>query len=165
MSPALVSFAAGINDVLRRRFDPGALLARFDATVARLRASGADVILFRTADVAYQLPGQRVVTPRLAMLNQAVARAAERHGAILVNLSADHAFRNPALWSADRLHLSAQGHQRVAAHGLTALGVTPGPAWLQVPPPPTRSWRAARGADLAWAGRHLVPWVRRRLTS
>lgn len=164
MSPALVSFAAGINDALRRRFDSGALLARFDATVARLRASGADVILFRTADVAYQLPGQRVVTPRLAVLNQAVARAAERHGAILVNLSADHAFRNPALWSADRLHLSAQGHRRVAAHVLTALGVTPDPAWWQVPPPPTRSWLAARGADLAWAGRHLVPWVRRRLT-
>jgi len=165
MSPALISFAAGVNDALRRRFDPGALLARFDATVAKLRASGADVLLFRTADVAYRLPAQRVVTPRLAVLNRAVARAAERHGAILVNLSTDQTFRNPALWSTDRLHLSPQGHRRVAAHVLTALGVEPDPAWWQVPPPPpVRPWLAARGADLTWAGRHLVPWFRRRLT-
>jgi len=165
MSPALVSFAAGVNDALRRRFDPVTLLARFDATVARLRASGADVILFRSADTAYRLPGQRLVAPRLAVLNQAVARAAERHGAILVDLSTDEAFRHPGLWSIDRLHLSPEGHQRVAAHVLTALGLEPPAEWWRVPaPPPARSWLVARGEDLTWAGRHLVPWVRRRVT-
>jgi hypothetical protein len=25
-------------------------------------------------------------------------------------------------------------------------------------------WLAARTADLAWAGRHLAPWIHRRLT-
>ena len=69
------------------------------------------------------------------------------------------------LWSTDRLHLSTAGHRRVAAHVLTALGVEVEPGWWRTPAPPPRSWWLARkGADLAWAGRHLAPWVVRRLT-
>ncbi|NHW87825.1 SGNH/GDSL hydrolase family protein, partial [Escherichia coli] len=51
MKPDLISFAAGGNDVLRRSFDPDALVSRFDEVVGRLRSSGADVLLFRFADV------------------------------------------------------------------------------------------------------------------
>lgn len=165
MRPHLVSFAAGGNDVLRRRFDPEALLTRFDDTIARLRASGADVILFRFADLTARLPVRRMIGPRVALLNRAVGDTAERHGAKLVDLWGDDEFANPALWSIDRLHLSTAGHRRVAAHVLTALGVTPDPDWWQLPPgPPQRGWVTTRTADLVWAGRHLAPWVKRRLT-
>ena len=34
MKPDLVSFAGGGNDVLRRNFDPAAMLARFDEVIA-----------------------------------------------------------------------------------------------------------------------------------
>ena len=37
MRPDLVSFAGGGNDVLRRNFDPSAMLARFDDVVRMLR--------------------------------------------------------------------------------------------------------------------------------
>jgi len=165
MRPDLVSFAAGGNDVLRRRFDGHTLVARFDAVIRRLRASGADVILFRFADVASRLPGRRLTAPRVALLNRATIETAERHNAFLVDLWHDDAFANPRLWSGDRLHLSAVGHRRVAAHVLAALGVEVDPEWWQVPAaPPRRSWPVRRGADLAWAGRHLAPWVVRRLT-
>ena len=63
MRPDLVSFAAGGNDVLRPRMDPRALVDRIDPVIGRLRAAGADVILFRFADVAVHLPAQRIVQP------------------------------------------------------------------------------------------------------
>lgn len=164
MRADLVSFAAGANDVLRRGFDPQRLVARFDATVRDLRASGAEVVVFRFADLAFRLPAQRVVGPRIALLSRAVAETADRHGARLVDLATDDGFGHPALWSVDRLHLSTAGHRRVAAQVLAALGLDPDPRWWHVPPTPgRRSWFAARGADVDWAGRHLVPWIGRRL--
>jgi lysophospholipase L1-like esterase len=165
MRTDLVSFAAGGNDVLRRSFDQVGMLARFDATVGRLCGTGADVILFRFADLTSRLPGRRVIGPRVDLLNRAVGQTADRHRATLVDLSADDEFANPALWSLDRLHLSTQGHRRVAAHVLTALGLAPDPYWWSVPPlPAPRRWLAARAGDARWVGRHLAPWVTRRLT-
>jgi lysophospholipase L1-like esterase len=164
MRPDLISFAAGGNDILRRSFEPGPMIERFDAVVAELRATGADVLLFRFADLMARLPGQRLVAPRVAVLNQAVGETAQRHGAKLVDLFADDAFDHPLLWSPDRLHLSAAGHRRVAAHVLATLGVGCDEEWLLVPPRPAPTpWLAARGADLRWVGQHLAPWIRRRL--
>lgn len=165
MRPDLVSFAAGGNDVLRPGFDGPSLVARFDSVVGELRASGADVILFRFADLTVRLPGRRLTAPRVVLLNRAVVETAERHGAVLVDLWSDDEFANPLLWSADRLHLSTAGHRRVAAHVLAALGVAVEPGWWHVPTAPRRRpWLLRQGVDLVWAGRHLAPWVMRRLT-
>ncbi len=165
MRPDLVSFAGGGNDVLRRNFDPAAMLARFDDVVRRLRDNGADVIIFRWANITGRLPGRRMILPRMQFLNQAVGEAAQRHGARLVDLWHDEEFHNPQLWSEDRLHLASIGHHRVAAHVLRALGLEPEPTWLDPPGPATRrSWPAARAHDVRWARQHLAPWVKRRLT-
>jgi lysophospholipase L1-like esterase len=164
MKPALVSLAAGGNDVLRRKVDPARLVATIDSVVGRLGAAGADVILFRFADVTARLPGQRIVGPRAAFLNDGIRRLVEKHGAYLIDLFADGTFHNPAMWSSDRLHLSPAGHRRVAGHVLNALGVGVDEDWLLVPPMPAPTpWLLARGADLRWAGQHLAPWIRRRL--
>jgi hypothetical protein len=110
------------------------------------------------------LPGQRIVGPRATALNDGIRELADRHGAILIDLFADDAFRNRLLWSTDRLHLSAAGHRRVAAHVLNALGVGVTEEWLLVPPMPAPTpWLLARGADLRWAGQHLAPWIKRRI--
>jgi lysophospholipase L1-like esterase len=165
MRPDLISFAAGGNDVLRRRCDPVSLMTRFDATIGRLRSGGADVLVFRFADVMSRLPGNKLIAPRIVYLNEQVGQIAERHGARLVNLFADAEFANPALWSVDRLHMAEAGHRRVAAHVLTALEVPVDPRWWQVPAYPSQlPWLAARAADARWAGTHLAPWIKRRLT-
>jgi lysophospholipase L1-like esterase len=165
MKPELISFAAGGNDALRRHFDAATLTREFDAVIAALRASGADVLLFRFADVSRRLPGRRMIRPRVDILNRAVEETAQRHGARLVDLWGDDEFANPRLWSPDRLHLSAAGHRRVAAHVLRALDLTGDPAWLGTVPPPARtSWVRARAGDAHWAAIHLAPWLRRRLT-
>ena len=165
MRPDVFAFAAGGNDALRRGFDVAALIARFDQVVAALRATGAEVLLFRFIDVSQVLPGKRLLRPRVEAMNHGVVATALRHGARVVDLWNDPAFGNPALWSADRLHLGSVGHQRVAAHVLTALGVAPDQRWLAAPPPPpTLAWTSARSADLRWAREHLGPWIGRRLT-
>jgi lysophospholipase L1-like esterase len=164
MAPDLISFAGGGNDVLRRGFDPVAMLDRFDGVVADLVATGADVLLFRFADVTRRLPGRRYILPRVETLNRAVGDVADRHGAMLVDLWHDDEFANPRLWSEDRLHLSSAGHRRVAAHVLSVLDLACDPAWMDSPAPPTRrTWIAARAHDVRWARQHLAPWVRRRL--
>ena len=165
MRPDLVSFAGGGNDVLRRNFDPAAMLDRFDDVVRRLRDNGADVIIFRWANITGRLPGQRMILPRMEVLNRAVGEVGQRHGALLVDLWHDEEFHNPLLWSEDRLHMASIGHHRVAAHVLRALGLEPEPTWLDSPgPAPGRSWPAARVHDVRWARQHLAPWVKRRLT-
>lgn len=165
MKPDLITFAAGGNDALRRGFDQAALMERFDRVVGDLRGTGADVVLFRWADISRRLPGRRVIGPRVEVMNEAVERTGRRHGALVVDLWADRAFHNPRLWSIDRLHLSTAGHRRVAAHVLAALGVPADEEWLtDVPPPERLSWTAARTADARWVANHLAPWVKRRLT-
>lgn len=123
------------------------------------------MIIFRFANVVARLPGTRMIGPRVAFLNRAVGEIADLHGAHLVDLWSDDEFLNPALWSTDRLHMSAAGHRRTAAHVLTALGETPDPSWWETPPYPSRrSWPMARADDFAWAAKHLAPWIKRRLT-
>src|SRR6187549_2431628 len=46
LAPALISFHAGPNDVLRPRVDLPALLGRYESAVQQLRATGAQVLLF-----------------------------------------------------------------------------------------------------------------------
>jgi len=165
MQPDLCSFAAGGNDALRRGFEAARLVTRLDTVVKTLRAVGADVIVFRWADVTTRLPGQRMILPRVKALNSAIADVAARRGGTLVDLWSDDEYRNPALWSVDRLHMNEAGHKRTAAHVLAALGVDADPAWMDAPPKlAPLGWTQARAADLRWTREHLVPWVKRRLT-
>lgn len=165
MAPDLVSFAAGGNDVLRRYCDPPTLMRRFEETIKTLRGTAADVIVFRFANVMTRLPATRMIAPRVTYLNRAVGEVAERHGAYLVDLWSDDEYLNPAMWSIDRLHMSAAGHRRTAAHVLTALGETPDPSWWETPTrPAVKPWPLARADDVAWAAKHLAPWIKRRLT-
>jgi lysophospholipase L1-like esterase len=165
LKPDLVSFAGGGNDVLRRNFDAPAMMARFDRVIGDFRGTGADVVIFRWANVTTRLPGRRVILPRMEILNAAVEEVSTRHGAIMVDMWGDEEFHNPRLWSDDRLHLAPIGHRRVAAHVLTALGIAPDPDWFASPGPPRRlSWPVARAGDARWVVRYLAPWVKRRLT-
>ncbi|WP_127505185.1 SGNH/GDSL hydrolase family protein [Actinoplanes solisilvae] len=162
MKPDLVSIAAGGNDALRVRVDPHALVRELDGVVRQLRDSGAEVVLFRFADVTVNLPA--IIGRRAAVLNDGASMIAQRYGGYLVDLFADSAFHHPHMWAPDRLHLSPAGHRRVAGQVLSVLGVGVDEDWMLVPPMPEPTpWLLARSADLRWAREHLAPWVSRHL--
>lgn len=171
LAPDLVTFHAGPNDVLRPRLDLARLLHRYTDAVARLGATGADVVLFTVIGRS----GARgrladAVAARFAAFNAQVRSVAAREGAVLVDVGAVDAMRDPRMWHEDRLHLNAEGHARVAAAVLEALGVddpraVEEPGWWRDPlPPGARPGRVAAAATEArWVRHHLLPWVGRRL--
>ena len=174
LAPALISFHAGPNDVLRPRVDLPALLERYEDTVRKLRATGAQVLLFtvigrtgtgRTADL---------LAARFEAFNDAARDVARRLDCRLVDLGATKALQDRRLWHEDRLHLAPAGHARVAAAVLEQLGfedpelLAGAVGWWREPlPDPARRGIAARGADvradLRWVRRYFLPWVGRRL--
>ncbi len=166
LQPDLVTLYAGANDVLRPRVDIDALMAVYDAGIARLAATGARLVLF----TAYDTGGPNAsglfaaLRGRFAIYNELAREIADRHGATVVDFWRMRTLDDPRMWDVDRLHLSAAGHQLVAIAVLDALGVTHDLQPAELAPLPTLSTREKRAADLAWARTHLGPWVKRRLT-
>lgn len=172
LAPALMTFHAGANDVLRPRLDLARLLHRYTAAVDRLRATGSPVVLF-TVIGRTGARGRlaRAVAARFDAFNDHVRHTAASHGAFLVDVGGAPSMSDPRLWHEDRLHLNADGHARVAAAVLEALGVTAPsllggrPGWWRDPlPAPSPVGRLATiGTEARWVRRHLAPWVGRRL--
>jgi lysophospholipase L1-like esterase len=166
MKPGLVTFSAGANDTLRRRFDPQRMADVFEGAVDRLTSSGASVVLFTPPDVTVNYPAAtRYLGPRLEFSVDLVRRMAKEYDTYLADLWLDDGFRDRRMWSIDRLHLNAAGHRRVAHHVLSALDVECDSGWMtKLPTAAPDRWIAARRADLQWARVHLAPWIGRRLT-
>jgi lysophospholipase L1-like esterase len=175
LAPALISFHAGPNDVLRPRVDLPALLLRYEAAVERLRASGAEVLLFTVIGRAGTGRTADLLDSRFGAFNTAVREIAARHGCPLVDMGATASLRDQRLWHEDRLHLAPEGHARVAAAALEQLGFSEpellagAVGWWRepLPPDPRGRWIVARSldlrADLRWVRRYFLPWVGRRL--
>ena len=163
LGPDLVSLSAGGNDLLRPGADVRGIAARTEDAVAALRAAGCDVLLLTGADPR-AAPVLRLTRARVADHNQRLWALAQRHGARVVDLWGLEPLQDPRMWAADRLHLSSEGHRRVARlAAATMLGPDAEPEWAQPLPPVRRSRAAAAREDAAWARGHLAPWVRRRL--
>lgn len=66
----------------------------------------------------------------------------------------------------DRLHLTPEGHRRVAEAVWQTLGYEPQDAEWRTPIAATAppGWVARRTADAQFAKQHLLPWIGRRLT-
>ncbi|HET9022734.1 MAG TPA: SGNH/GDSL hydrolase family protein, partial [Ornithinibacter sp.] len=164
MSPDLVSMVGGGNDLLRPAVDLDHLAARLEEAVVRIRHSGADVLLAtptdtRDAGVFKPLRG------RHAVHTANIFTIAQRHGAHVLNLWGMAALRDWRMWAEDRIHLTSEGHRRVALAALTALGHDTDQADWTSPLPPAE--RATRREELrghaAWARTHAAPWVQRRV--
>ena len=172
LSPDLVSFHAGPNDVLRPGRDVGAVVSRYGDAVAGLRASGVQVLLFTVIERAGGTGRTAArLAARFARFNAGVRSAAERTGALVVDVGSVPALQDRRLWHEDRLHLAPEGHARVAAAVLEVVGISDprllgGPVgwWREPLPPGVRPGRRADlVADVRWVRRHLTPWVLRRL--
>ena len=161
LAPDLVTCFSGTNDVIRPRFDLQAVLAdmRFiqEACVSR----GAVVVTFTLPDLTPLLPLARLIAPRIRALNAGVRRVCADTGARLVDFAALPIATDARLWSDDRLHANAAGHERIAGALAEALGL-PGAsgAWREPLPslPPMLPWQRLQ-EQTGWAQRHLLPWV------
>lgn len=161
LEPDLVSLGVGVNDALRRRFDVSATATQIEDSVRQLRGADIDVLLFAFGDPARRSSVMGMIRERLRAMNSATRAIARHYGCYLVDFWGVAVFDHDELWSADRLHLSAQGHGVAAAAALQALGLGDD-AW-RTPRPVTSTGLPQRAAgNLRWAGAHLGPWMVRR---
>ncbi len=162
--PTLVSIVGGGNDILRPRADIDALASQLDGAVARLRATGADVLLVTPTDPV----GAPIIGATRGRVGQYIAHIfsiAGRHGCYVLNQWDLHFLKDWRMWAADRIHMTPEGHRRVALAGFAALGHTEAdegafrhPMEFASAPKPT--WAEHR----EWARTHAGPWVKRRVT-
>ncbi len=175
MGPDLVSIAAGGNDLLRPRSNPDAIAETLDAAVTRLRAARCEVMLFTGFDPG-TFPLIRLIRGKAAAYSMHLRAIADRSDCHLVDLWSMRVLADSREWSADRLHLSPDGHRRVALRACEVMGVSVDKDWREPLPPrlgqaaphgPTLAgsarWFAARRGDVQWVREHAAPWVARRL--
>ncbi|GAA5111159.1 SGNH/GDSL hydrolase family protein [Haloechinothrix salitolerans] len=165
MRADLVSFAGGVNDLMRPRCDLDVVCAAVEGAVGRLVETSGTLILFQPIDPSRRMRGSARLVRRLRHLTALVCELGERHRAVVVDLASARVFDDPRLWADDRIHLNGEGHRRVAEAVGQAIGLPARFDW-KAPLPPMRPATLAerRLADARWARGHLLPWIGRRLT-
>ena len=163
--PDLVSLVAGGNDLMRPGSDPDALAAALEDAVRRLRTAGADVLLATGVDTR-QTPILRRVRGKVAIFNAHVWSIAARNGAVVLDQWGADWILDWRLWDTDRIHLTAEGHRRIALAAAAALDLpgSDGDDWrTPLPPADPRPFRAAVAEEAAWVRGFVAPWIGRRL--
>jgi lysophospholipase L1-like esterase len=163
LGPDLVSFCAGGNDIIRPGSDPDAVAERFEAAVASL-APHVGTVMITTGFDTRGVPVLRHLRGKVATYTAHVRSIADRHGCPVLDLWSLKSVQDRRAWDDDRLHLSPDGHTRVALRAAQVLGLDvpadPDQPW---PPQPPRGTIEVRRDDIHWAREHLVPWIGRRL--
>jgi hypothetical protein len=97
---------------------------------------------------------------------------AGRYGCFIVDLWTMRILTDRRLWTADRLHLTPDGHRRVALLACEVAGIGAAQDWrvpLQARPArpglagAATTWAAARWNDVEWISEHAAPYLSRRL--
>ena len=163
-----------------------AIAAEFEPAVAKLQAAGCRVLIFTGFDPR-MFPVIRLLRGRIAAYNMHLRGIADDYGCDLVDLWSMRVLKDKRAWSPDRLHLTTEGHRRVALRACEVLGVPVAEDWRAPLPPEPRSpagrapspangawgrahwrtqwgtqWLAARCEDARWAREYAAPWARRR---
>jgi lysophospholipase L1-like esterase len=163
LKPKLVTFCGGGNDILVPGSDPDSLAEVYEIAVAELRAAGAEVLIFTGFDPKHT-PFLRSLRGKIAIYNNHLWSVADRYHCKVVDLWSMAVLHDRRAWSEDRLHLSPEGHRRVALRAAEVLGFTPEEDWSAPwPPLDAQDWMTQRRHDLKWAREHVVPWIGRQL--
>jgi lysophospholipase L1-like esterase len=180
MRADLVSLAAGGNDLLRPRTDPDDLAVTIETAVEALTGTGATVMVFTGFDPK-AFPVLRLIRGKSAVLTMHIREIAARHNCLIADLWTMRILTDCRLWTPDRLHLTPDGHRRVALLACEVAGLAPAEDWrvpLEVTPAsqgPTGpliasgfagtalTWATARWNDVEWVFEHAAPYVSRRL--
>ena len=164
LRPDIAVVVAGVNDVLRPRFDRAALREDLLAMHAALHHAGARVAAFTMPDMAKVAPLAVVLRGRLEALNEIVREAGDRYGTAVADLAAEPLASDPAVWHDDRLHANSEGHRRIALALAESLGTDAGDWRTPLPEVPRTPVAAVVVREAAWLVAHLAPWLWGRLT-
>jgi len=167
LKPDLVSVLVGANDLMSPAADPDALAERLADGVRMLRAHGTTVLLANLFDPQFAF-FLKPFRGRAAVFNANIWSIARDHHAVVLDVWGVREFRDPAMWGADRVHLSSRGHRLLATQAAHALGVPYAETAVveasdaHEPPLPS----AETPDDLpfrTWLRVHAIPWAARRL--
>ncbi|WP_329373010.1 SGNH/GDSL hydrolase family protein [Streptomyces sp. NBC_00669] len=163
MRPDVITLVGGLNDVLRPGCDVAAVCEVLESCVQRLAPACDRLVLMRSP--IRRGPVATRFLPRMVELFDFVESLAAAHGAVVVDLYGAQVLGDARMWAEDRLHLTAEGHERVAEAVWQALGLPEQAEWTSPLPPEVRAgWAARRVSDLRFTRAHLLPWIGRRLT-
>ncbi|GAB2522918.1 SGNH/GDSL hydrolase family protein [Paramicrobacterium agarici] len=157
----MLTFNGGGNDIMRPRVKIDWVVERTMDVVDRTLATDTRPVILAGANPSRHLPLGRLIRSRGDELAEAVADALGGTGVLFVDNWHDEQLEAARYWSADKLHLNALGHARVAANVLEALGIA-------VP----HEWGVETVADAGESERrtfmyyreYVLPWIGRRLT-
>ena len=161
MQPDLATLFTGTNDVVARGFDADRVGEDVEFMQRALIRQGATVLTFTLPDLGPVMPIARFITARVEVLNQTLRTASANSGARLVDLAVHPVASDPRLWSEDRLHANALGHERIAAALAQAIDL-PGSCGSWALPLPQLSplvFRARLAGEVTWIRRYLLPWI------
>ena len=161
----LVSFHAGINNVIRPNYRPENVFPIYNDAVRKLSATGATLMLFtvlertgntgKTADMWAE---------RFGAFNKNVRAIAVEVGAIIVDANGQQFLSDRRFLAFDRLHLNSIGHDRVAQGVLEVLGAPFDPNWrLPLPTAKPTPWFIKKAISVAWFFSFALPWIWRRI--
>ncbi|MFC8041519.1 SGNH/GDSL hydrolase family protein [Paenarthrobacter sp. NPDC057355] len=162
MEPTLITLYAGGNDILDFGTDMEALLDDYELLVARLRETGATVVLFTGFDVKVSA----VLEPfkkRNTLYNERVRGIASKYGALLVDYWCFDAYKDSRMWSPDRLHMSKAGHKYLAAQVLDHLDIPHKISPKEWEPPTRLTLREWERRQRRWVNDWVVPLFGRKL--
>ncbi|MDJ0356192.1 SGNH/GDSL hydrolase family protein [Paenarthrobacter sp. PH39-S1] len=162
LGPTLVSIYAGANDILRPKVDIDALMGDYSRGIAKLRATGAAVLMFTGFDSkASGVFGK--TRGRTAIYNELVREVADKHDALTVDYWRFDEYDDPRMWSVDRMHMSTPGHINMARRVLAVLDRESVVEVPELEPLPVLSRLKVAAANAQWAREYVGPWISRRL--
>lgn len=161
----IVTFHAGANDALRPNVNFEDVERDYRESVHRLTATGATVLLFSAAGRMGAKGRMREgLSERLNRFNEVISKAASDYGALVIPTAFVPALHDYRFWDSDRLHLTPEGHRRVAEAALETLGLPHDVTWRQPLPNATPKPALLRILlDAKWWITFALPWIYRRL--
>jgi len=161
----LLTFHAGANDALRPSYKPEVAQALYAEGVRSAAKTGATLMLFTVLErTGNSGRGSDVWAARFGEFNKIVHKVGAEVGAIIIDANSETFFSDNRFLAFDRLHLNAEGHNRVAQALLEKLGYKFDPSWrIPLPPAPKPSWLSRRISSTIWFFSFGLPWIWRRL--
>ena len=122
LAPDLVSMVGGGNDILRPKADLDAIAARARGRGRPAARGRQPTSCSRRRPTRRARPCSRHLRGRHAIHSANIFSIAQQHGCYVINQWGMDALQDFRLWAEDRIHMTTEGHRRVALNALSALG-------------------------------------------